>query len=284
MYIDKYWGNYIGGSDDSLNLVAFLVDQGKEEIPLNEIFSKIGLDRQNWDFHQTMEYLEFTHSDGVEMDFHFAIDVVTDLAAILLECSVSGSVNLHDLDEYNSPSRRIRITATVEEHNAMNKALTDFAQDPLSYDLHEMMGDEDIMEMARDVEALRKELYESAGRNRNFHVKAEDMKDLLPDWDGANGCIATNRITVEGCNVGFCYREKSNGDWDSGWRFTAGDESDEYMDDPNNSGIYGLNTICNDDPDIIPLLHTPAPCAFERNENGVFQQIKDWEPEQGANQ
>ena len=28
-----------------------------------------------------------------------------------------------------------------------------------------------------------------------------------------------------------------------------------------------------DDPDIIPLLHTPAPCAFERDENGVFQQI-----------
>ena len=284
MYIDKYWGNYIGGSDDSLNLVAFLVDQGKEEIPLNEIFSKIGLDRQNWDFHQTMEYLEFTHSDGVDMDFHFAIDVVTDLAAILLECSVSGSVNLQDLDEYNTPSRRIRITATVEEHNAMNKALTDFAQNPLSYDLHEMMDDEEIREMTRDVEALRKELYEFAGRNRSFHVKAEDMKDLLPDWDGANGCIATNRITVEGCNVGFCYREKSDGDWDSGWRFTAGDESDEYMDDPNNSGIYGLNTICNDDPDIIPLLHTPAPCAFERNENGVFQQIKDWEPEQGTNQ
>ena len=284
MYIDKYWGNYIGGSDDSLNLVAFLADQGKEEIPLNEIFSKIGLDRQNWDFHQTVEYLEFTHSDGVEMDFHFAIDVVTDLAAILLECSVSGSVDLHDLDEYNTPSRRIRITATVEEHNAMDRTLADFAQDPLSYDLHEMMGDEDIMEMARDVEALRKELYESAGRNRSFHVKAEDMKDLLPDWDGANGCIATNRITVEGCKVGFCYRKKSDGDWDSGWRFTAGDESDEYMDDPNNSGIYGLNTICNDDPDIIPLLHTPAPCAFERDENGVFQQIKDWEPEQGANQ
>ena len=284
MYIKKYWGNFIGGSDDSLNLVDFLVDQKKEEIPLSEIFAKIGLDKQNWDFRQTVNYLEFTHSSGVEEDFHFAIDVVTDLAAILLECSVSGSVNLHDLDEYNSPSRRIRITATVEEHNAMNKALTDFAQDPLSYDLHEMMGDEDIMEMARDVEALRKELYESAGRNRNFHVKAEDMKNLLLDWDGANGCIATNRITVEGCNVGFCYREKSNGDWDSGWRFTAGDESDEYIDDPNNSGIYGLNTICNDDPDIIPLLHTPAPCAFERDENGVFQQIKDWEPEQGAKQ
>ena len=78
MYIKKYWGNFIGGSDDSLNLMAFLEDQKQEEIPLSEIFAKIGLDKQNWDFRQTVEYLEFTHSDGVEMDFHFAIDVVTD--------------------------------------------------------------------------------------------------------------------------------------------------------------------------------------------------------------
>ena len=280
MYIDKYWDNYIGGSDDSLNLVAFLEDLKKEEIPLSEIFAKIGLDKQNWDFHQTVEYLEFTHSDGVEMDFHFAIDVVTDLAAILLECSVNGSVNLQDLDEYNTPPRRIRITATPEEHDAMNKALADFAQSPLTYDIHEMMDDEEIQEMAHHVEALRKELYEAAGRNRNYHVKAEDVKHLLADWEGADGCIATNRITVEGRKVGYCYREIPDGNWDSGWRFTAGDESDEYMDDPNNAGIYKLNTICNDDPDIIPLLHTPAPCAFERDENGVFQKIKDWKPEQ----
>ena len=280
MYIKKYWGNFIGGSDDSLNLVAFLEDQKKEEIPLSEIFSKIGLDKQNWDFRQTVEYLEFTHSDGVEMDFHFAIDVVTDLAAILLECSVSGSVNLQDLDEYNTPARRIRITATPEEHDAMNKALADFVHAPLEYDLSEMMDNEEIQEMARDVEALRKELYEAAGRNRDYYVKAEDMKNLLPDWEGADGCIATNRITLEGYKVGYCYRENPDGGWDSGWRFTAGDESEAYMDDPNNAGIYKLNTICNDDPDIISLLNTPAPCAFERDENGVFQQIKDWKPDE----
>lgn len=280
MYVKKYWGNFIGGSDDSLNLVAFLEDQKKKEISLSEIFAKIGLDKQNWDFRQTVEYLEFTHSNGVEMDFHFAIDVVTDLAAILLECSVSGSVSLQDLDEYNTPARRIRITATPEEHDAMNKALADFAQNPLEYDLSEMMDEGEIQEMARDVESLRKELYDAAGRNRDYHVKAEDVKHLLPDWEGADGCIATNRITVEGCKVGYCYREKPDGGWDSGWRFTAGDESEAYMDDPNNAGIYKLNTICNDDPDIISLLRTPAPCAFERDENGVFQQIKDWKPEQ----
>lgn len=57
MYIEKYWENYIGGTDDSLNFVAFLEDRHKEEITLSEIFNKIGLDNQNWDFHQTVEYL-----------------------------------------------------------------------------------------------------------------------------------------------------------------------------------------------------------------------------------
>ena len=162
----------------------------------------------------------------------------------------------------------------------MNKALADFVHAPLEYDLSEMMDNEEIQEMARDVEALRKELYEAAGRNRDYYVKAEDMKNLLPDWEGADGCIATNRITMEGYKVGYCYRENPDGGWDSGWRFTAGDESEAYMDDPNNAGIYKLNTICNDDPDIISLLNTPAPCAFERDENGVFQQIKDWKPDE----
>ena len=161
----------------------------------------------------------------------------------------------------------------------MNKALADFVMPRWNTTSSEMMGEDEITDMAYQVEMLRKELYEASGRNRNYHVKAEDVKHLLPDWEGADGCIATNRITVEGCKIGYCYREKPDGGWDSGWRFTAGDESEEYMDDPNNAGLYKLNTICNDDPDIIPLLHTPAPCAFERDENGVFQQIKDWKPE-----
>ena len=193
------------------------------------------------------------------------------------------SLNLQNLDEYNTPARRIRITATPEEYDALNKILADFARNPLEYDLSEMMGEDEITDMAQDVEALRKGLYEAAGRNRNYHAKAEDVKHLLSDWKDADGCIATNRITAEGCKVGYCYREKPDGGWDSGWRFTAGDESEAYMDDPNNAEIYKLNTICNDDPDIILLLNIPVPCAFERDENGVFQQTSDWEPDEDLN-
>ena len=158
MYISKYWGDFIGGSDDSLSLVEFLDGLNKEEITLKEIFTGIGLDRQNIDFRQTVENLRFINSIGLEIDFHFAIDIVTDLAAILLECKNNGHLNLGELygneDEQN---RCIRVVATEEEYTAIKVALEDFVKDPKSYDLYEMIGD-DIIEMAEIVKELRKEL------------------------------------------------------------------------------------------------------------------------------
>ena len=64
--------------------------------------------------------------------------------------------------------------------------------------------------------------------------------------------------------------------WDSGWRFMAGDESHEYMDKPENSGIYKLITIVSIDPDVLPLLKAPCGSAFERDEKGIFHQVDDW--------
>ena len=158
MYILKYWGDFIGGSDDSLSLVEFLEDLNKEEVTLKEIFTDIGLDRQNMDFRQTVENLRFINLIGLEIDFHFAIDIVTDLAAILLECKNNGHVNIGELygneDEQN---RCIRVVVTEEEYTAIKVALEDFVKDPKSYDLYEMIGD-DIIEMAEIVKELWKEL------------------------------------------------------------------------------------------------------------------------------
>lgn len=75
-------------------------------------------------------------------------------------------------------------------------------------------------------------------------------------------------ITVKGNRVGYMYRQLPQNKCDSGWVFTAGTESQEFMDDANNHGIYNINTIANYDPEIIPLLDSPAGSAFERK-NGV---------------
>ena len=157
MYIEKYWGNYIGGTDDSLNLLEYFTDKRQAEISLSEIFADMGLDKLNWDFRETDPELVYESRDGFEYEFHYAIDVVTDLAALMLECLVNGSISLSELlDDENENT--VRITFTEEEKAAMNKALADFVTDPLAYDLHEMVPDEEMREMAQDCEALRKEL------------------------------------------------------------------------------------------------------------------------------
>ena len=158
MYIVKYWENYFGGTDDSITLLDYLAGKQKENISLGEIISDTGLDKLN-SFKKTDSPLSVP-IDGFEADIYYAIDLLTDLAALLLECKVSGSVNLRDLWNGMKPDRIIRITATPEEHELMNKALMDFVASPLSYDLCEMVPQEDMMAMSEVCEEIRKELYE----------------------------------------------------------------------------------------------------------------------------
>lgn len=111
--------------------------------------------------------------------------------------------------------------------------------------------------------------------DKEFVLSAEEIEELLPDWKDAPGCIATDRITVDGCRVGYMYREAPDDSVpDSGWRFFAGDEDDAYLDDAGHSEIYHLNTICNYDRDIIPLLTAPYGSAFYRDEAGIFREEK----------
>ena len=159
MYIEKYWGNYIGGTDDSLTLLDYLIDKQKTEIPLSEIFADTGLDKLNWDFRKTESGLEYKGQDGGEREFDYAIDLVTDIAALMLECSVNTSVSLGELMN-DENGNIVRITFTQEEKNLMNTALADFVKAPLTYDLHEMVPYEDMQEMAQDCENLRKDLCE----------------------------------------------------------------------------------------------------------------------------
>ena len=53
----------------------------------------------------------------------------------------------------------INITATEKDHELINQALADFVKQPLEYDLCEMVGDEEMLEMAQVCEEIRRELY-----------------------------------------------------------------------------------------------------------------------------
>ncbi len=97
--------------------------------------------------------------------------------------------------------------------------------------------------------------------SKKFKLKSSEIKQLVP---AMGGCLATDRITVEGLKVGFFYRENPRFENDSGWRIFSGTETQEYLDDPNNSAVYDVNTIANYDPAIIAFLDFPIGSEFER--------------------
>ncbi len=113
---------------------------------------------------------------------------------------------------------------------------------------------------------------ESFNREKEDFIKIKVEK--LIDWDEPNGegCIVSDKITKEGFKVGYMYREEPTaGNPDSGWRFLAGNEDDEYMNNSNNHHIFAINTICNYDKDIIPYLKSKIGSAYIRISNSEFE-------------
>ena len=103
-----------------------------------------------------------------------------------------------------------------------------------------------------------------------INIKVED----LIEWNEPNGegCIVSDKITKEGFKVGYMYRESPvEGQPDSGWRFMAGNESDEYMNNSNNHHVFAINTICNYDRDIIPYLKSPVGSVYIRVSDSGFE-------------
>lgn len=88
--------------------------------------------------------------------------------------------------------------------------------------------------------------------------------------EGYGACFATDLVTRGDRGVNYLYREEPDFEGDSGWRFMAGSETQDYLDDAANTAIYDVNVVANYEPDIVPLLDAKIGSGFERDENGGF--------------
>jgi len=109
-------------------------------------------------------------------------------------------------------------------------------------------------------------------------LTASTAEEIKPFERRLGACLATNRVTIEGLPVRWMYREKPDHANDSGWRFFSGvGEDDDYLNNPDNSGVYEVNTIANLDPSILPFLDAPVGAAFERQVD-EWVKVTDWSP------
>ncbi len=92
-------------------------------------------------------------------------------------------------------------------------------------------------------------------------------------------CFVSHRVLYEDIPIGFLYKEepensKDSKYKDSGWRILSGDESEAYLDNPENSSFVSLGAVLAVDDAIINLLDAKIGSEFIRNEDGKFEQIK----------
>jgi hypothetical protein len=107
---------------------------------------------------------------------------------------------------------------------------------------------------------------------KTYYLATDEIRSVAVGYGAA---YASDRITVDGASVGWCYREEPNSEVDSGWRFFAGDETQEYTDTAENFALYDINTIANYDPEITSLIDSSVGSSFERNNTGKLVQVFD---------
>lgn len=95
-------------------------------------------------------------------------------------------------------------------------------------------------------------------------ASSENQNNEQLDAKYSAHCIVSNRVLKDGARVGFLYREAADRDDDSGWCITAGDESQDYMDDVTNVSYVTLSAVLKCDSTIMNLLDSEVGAEFVR--------------------
>lgn len=88
-------------------------------------------------------------------------------------------------------------------------------------------------------------------------------------------CLAPKRLVDNHLEIKYFYRENPDDDNDSGLRFFEGNESQEFLDNPDNIGLYDLETIIEMDSSLPAVLkYLPVGVSYEKID-GVWKFIND---------
>ncbi len=162
MYIDQWWGDYIGASGDTAVLLRYFEEDSAGEYPLTRIFTDFNLyELIQWgDFRET-EDVGYTDEEGRTHAIGSVIHLAADLAALVLESIRSGGISLAALDGETLSSKRFVIQPDADGVDCLVEALRDFAAAPEEYDLASRCPSDELHEMAMQCRELADALEES---------------------------------------------------------------------------------------------------------------------------
>lgn len=98
------------------------------------------------------------------------------------------------------------------------------------------------------------------------------------EWDFYFDTLVTiSKDVLEKREFNFMLRDDPHGKGDSGWTILSGYEENDYLSDSENFQIVSVGLILNIDDSILGFIQEPPLCAYERNNEGEFYKIDDYD-------
>lgn len=101
-----------------------------------------------------------------------------------------------------------------------------------------------IEDMDSDIQLTKNEINEFISQEQDFRILSELLKT----------CIVTKKLINENWKVGLMQKMEPSSETDSGWFLSVGNETQDYIDNPENLCIIALNELCEKDSILISYL------------------------------
>ncbi|WP_342480141.1 DUF2185 domain-containing protein [Paenibacillus sp. FSL L8-0340] len=111
------------------------------------------------------------------------------------------------------------------------------------------------------------------------HIAQTVLRKGDPLWVEVGEKIAfvSKKCLQPGNFVRWMYRTPATREEDSGWRLFAGDEDNEYLNNPNNTQLMRVYPILDLDSSLLEPFQHEVGTAFERgSKDGGWVEVKDW--------
>ncbi len=98
-------------------------------------------------------------------------------------------------------------------------------------------------------------------------------REWVEMFDLRQECLITKKALEEE-RIGYMYRQNPEEDFtDCGWRFMAGDETEEYVNEPGNIIVCQYSMVCNIEPSVRAYFYSDRGKQYEKV-NGEWREIR----------
>ena len=163
-----------------------------------------------------------------------------NMGAIKLTLYIDGKIDIYVYENHeDKPFKEISTLVNASQSEILELAviMNKIADDKKRWDAS-------IEDMDSDIKITESEIKSFVSNEEDYQILNELFKT----------CIITNKIMDEDWKVGSMQKLEPNSETDSGWFLSAGNESQEYVDDLGNLCRVRLNELCDRDPVLISYL------------------------------